>query len=806
MTESPHHHELVNADGSWKYTNALADETSPYLRQHAHNPVDWRPWGDAAFVEAARRDVPIFLSIGYSTCYWCHVMERQVFENPAIASQMNDQFVCVKVDREERPDVDDIYMTATQLLTGSGGWPMSVFLTPAPAPGPGSARGDGDAPQSARRKAADSSGGGRGLLPFWAGTYIPPTPAYGRPSFPQVMNAMSQAWRDERDQVLEQSGRVADAVRQQVAQGEASTQKGGAVRMEMPQRTAAQLQARYDPTHGGFSGNDGPKFPTPSTVALLLDVYSQNPDDTLGQKIRHTLDRMALGGMYDQVGGGFHRYSVDEKWLVPHFEKMLYDNGQLLELYAQAYEVWRDQRGAALYARVVRETAEYLLREMVDESGAFWSAQDAEVNTKEGENYVWTADQVRVALADEDDAERLTALALSMYGLDRGTNFKDPHHDDAPAVNVLFMPQTMSELVEFADGDMTGLMWMRERINAALLTVRDKRDQPGTDDKVLVAWNGLAIAGLAEAGRVLGEPRYLEAAQRAADAILGQMSPPGGGLLRSMRRGDAKINAFLEDYAFFAHGLLALDAALPGDDARYRDQAVRLMRVAHDRFAGPHGGYFDTLADQADLFVRTRSTYDGAIPSGNSQMIRNLLRLHTLTGDEAYARQAVLDLRSFAGALEQSGLGMTHMQRAVLEAVTELPAMWAAALEDNQDLAGGGGPARPVTVQVKPVEGEALAYRVVLTVAEGYHLNANPASAEGLIATQVSAASAALDVTYPAGETETYLFADEPLRVYTGRVELLVKADRPIDELTLTYQACTDAACLEPATRTIGLR
>lgn len=798
VAESPHHAELIHDDGSWKHTNALADETSPYLRQHAHNPVDWRPWGDAAFAEAARRDVPIFLSIGYSTCYWCHVMERQVFENPAIAQQMNELFVCVKVDREERPDVDDIYMTATQLLTGSGGWPMSVFLTP-----PEASQGDG-VELNERSAAGQISGGRRGLLPFWAGTYIPPTPAYGRASFPQVMEAMSKAWRDERDQVIEQGGRVADAVRQQVAQGGASAEKGGAIRMEMPQRTAAQLQSRYDPTHGGFSGNDGPKFPTPSTVALLLDVYQQHPDDTLGQPIRHTLDRMALGGMYDQVGGGFHRYSVDEQWLVPHFEKMLYDNGQLLELYAQAYEIWGDQRGAALYARAVRETADYLLREMVDKSGALWSAQDAEVNTKEGENYVWTADQVRAALADQEDAEQLTTLALTMYGLDRGTNFKDPHHSDAPAVNVLYMPQTMSQLVEFADGDMTGLMRMRERINAALLAVRDTRDQPGTDDKVLVAWNGLAIAGLAEAGRVLSEPRYVEAAQRAADAILEQMSQPGGGLFRSMRQGDAKIDAFLEDYAFFVHGLLSLDAALPGEDARYRDDAVRLMRVAHDQFAGPYGGYFDTLADQADLFVRTRSTYDGAMPSGNSQMIRNLLRLHALTGDETYARQAVLDLRSFAGTLEQSGLGMTHMQRAALEGVTELPAMWAAALEESQDPTGNA--ARPVTVQVKPVEGEALAYRVVLTVAEGYHLNANPASADELIATQVSSANAELDVTYPAGDIETYLFADEPLRVYTGRVEIRVKADRPIAELTLTYQACTDAACLEPVTRSIGLR
>lgn len=798
MAESPHHAELVNDDGSWKYTNALADETSPYLRQHAHNPVDWKPWGEAAFAEAAERNVPIFLSIGYSTCYWCHVMERQVFENPVIAQQMNELLVCVKVDREERPDVDDIYMTATQLLTGSGGWPMSVFLTP------GSAQSDSAESQETDGQADRKFRGHGGLLPFWAGTYIPPTAAHGRPGFPQVMDAMSRAWHDEREQVVEQSERVADAVRNQVAQGGASGgAAGGAVNMQMVERTARQLQQRYDPAHAGFSGTDGPKFPTPSTVALLLDVYQQEPDDTLGQQIQHTLDRMALGGMYDQVGGGFHRYSVDEQWLVPHFEKMLYDNGQLLELYAKAYEVWGSERGAALYARVMRETADYLLREMLDATGALWSAQDAEVSTKEGENYVWTPAQVREALATQDDAERLAELALKMYGLDCGTNFKDPHHDDSPAVNVLFMPESMSQLVGFADGDMGGVMRMRERINAALLAVRDTRDQPGTDDKVLTAWNGMAIAGLAHAGRVLDEPRYVEAAQQAADAILEHMSQPGGGLFRSMRRGDAKISAFLEDYAFFVQGLLALDAALPQNHTRYRDEAIRLMRHAHEQFAAPHGGYFDTLADQADLFVRTRSTYDGALPSGNSQMVHNLLTLHRLTGDDAYARRAVLDLRSFAAPLEQSGLGMTHMQRAALDALTDLPASWAAALEEEGPAAGGS--AKPVTVQVRPIEGEANAYRVVLNIIEGYHVNANPASMEGLIPTAVSAEGAALDVTYPPAATERYLFTDEPLSVYEGRVEIVVKADPSVGSITLTYQACTDSACLAAETRTLKL-
>lgn len=797
MAESPHHAALVNPDGSWKYTNALVYETSPYLRQHAHNPVDWKPWGEAAFAEAAKRDVPIFLSIGYSTCYWCHVMERQVFENPEIARQMNEQFVCVKVDREERPDVDDIYMTATQLLTGSGGWPMSVFLTP-------------------------PTENQKGLLPFWAGTYIPPAPAYGRPGFPQVMDAMSQAWTTQRADVIEQSGRVADAVRQQVAPGSSGETSGGgansggggisggAVSREMVDRVVAQLMQRYDPQHAGFSGTQGPKFPTPSNVALLLDVYQNTKDQKLGDALQHTLDRMARGGMVDQVGGGFHRYSVDEKWLVPHFEKMLYDNGQLLELYAQAYETWEGERHAALYARVLRETAEYLLREMKDETGAFWSAQDAEVNTKEGENYVWTAAQVWAALASEPDAESLTALALKMYGLDRGTNFQDPHHENAPAVNVLYLPEPMSALTEYADGDMGGLMAMRERINAALLKVRDTRDRPGTDDKVLAAWNGLAIAGLAEAGRVLDEPRYIDAARRAADAALEHMSTDEGGLLRSMKDGDARIPAFLEDYALFVHGLLRLDRVLgeAENDGRYLAEAIRLNTHASKQFAAEGGGYFDTLADQADLFVRTRSTYDGAITSGNSQMIRNLMalvqRVEVPIDADALMGRATLDLRSFAGPLEQSGLGMTNMQRAVLQFTLSAGENWL-----KQLTAPAAGALRladgPVTAEAEAVAGSPGVYRVRLTIAEGYHVNANPASAEFLVPTQITAAGVELNVTYPPGTLKQYPFAEQPIAVYEGGVEFGVEASGAVESLRIEYQACTDTACLEPAAVRVGV-
>ena len=544
--------------------------------------------------------MPIFLSVGYSTCYWCHVMEREVFENAELVAGLNEHFVPVKVDREERPDVDDIYMTATQMLTGSGGWPMNVFVTP-PAP-----EGDDTA--------------GYGLLPYWAATYIPPEAKFGRPGFGEVVEGMRAAWADERAAVLDQATRVSEAVRQR-----AEPAHPGAVDAATVTQTVAALREAYDPKYGGFSGPEGPKFPTPVVPGLLLADAADT--GAAANELRHTLEAMAFGGIYDQVGGGFHRYSVDEKWLVPHFEKMLYDNGQLLSLYAAAYEKWEGKRFAGLYARVMRETAEYLLREMRDESGAFWSAQDAEVNAREGQNYLWTPDQVRAALADEPDpaeGERVpgdtayarTELALQMYGLDLGTNFQDPHHRDEPASNVLFMPVAMSEHVGLLggpdEGAMGRLMTVRAEINAALLKVRDTRDQPATDDKVLAAWNGLVIAGLADAGRVLGEERYVEAAAEAADAVLKQMRDAGDdGLLRSMRGGVASVPAFLEDYAFVSAGLLALDAARPRE-RRFHAAAVELMAEADRRFAAPGGGWFDTLEDQGDLFVRNRGVYDGA--------------------------------------------------------------------------------------------------------------------------------------------------------------------------------------------------
>ena len=771
----PHHATLVNADGSWKYTNSLVTQTSPYLLQHAHNPVNWHPWGSEAFTKARLENKPIFLSIGYSTCYWCHVMERQVFESPAIAQQMNEHFVNVKVDREERPDVDDIYMTATQLMTRHGGWPMSVFVTPPGTNGP-------DDP---------------GLKPFFAGTYFPPETTGQLPGFPQVLESLHQAWTESRDEVTEQADRLTDAVRQTLT----SRQTIGPVGIDSVQQTTDQLLASYDQTHGGFGGGVGhPKFPQPTYLQFLLAIYENNPTDSVWGAIAHTLDRMARGGMFDQIGGGFHRYSTDEKWLVPHFEKMLYDNGQLLSLYVQAIEKQTNENEHRLYDRILRETSDYVLREMLDETGAFWSAQDAEVNAREGENYIWTADQIHATIKDPILAE----FATTLYGLDHGKNFQDPHHPLDEPVNVLYLPQPLHELGDDAHS-------RRQQVNKALKAVRDQREQPGIDDKVLVAWNGLLIAGLADAGRVLGETRYIEAAARAADAITQHMSAGGdGGLYRMMRDRQVRIPAFLEDYAFFCRGLLALERVGDIGGGRYLEQAQRHMAYAIQQFGAIGGGYYDTLEDQADLLVRKRGHYDGAVPSGNSVMAHNLIELYLLTGNRKYLHRAVDDLRSFAPLLASQSTGMVHMQHALLKmldvADPEANAQLATAVPAEASSLPDSGPVK-VTVDT---EGDN--FLLTLEIPDELHLNSHTPSMDYLIGTQVSVIDGHDDtiaVTYPPGQMHRYPFAEQPLSVYEGTVQIRISptdtGDGPL-QVVLRYQACTEAQCLAPQDVPLVLR
>ncbi|MBY0312664.1 MAG: DUF255 domain-containing protein [Phycisphaerales bacterium] len=771
--------------------NRLARETSPYLLQHRFNPVDWWAWGPEAFAEARRRDVPIFLSVGYSTCYWCHVMERESFENEAIGAQMSDQFVCIKVDREERPDVDEVYMAAVQAFTQRGGWPMSVFLEP------------------------------HGLKPFWAGTYFPDKPKFaGVPAFPQVLESLSQAWKRQRAEVLEQANQLAESVRERVSERNQPTRIGD----EQVVKAVSHLLRMHDRTHGGF-GN-APKFPQPVFLDLLLDTRRAAGDDqtraAIDAALRNTLTRMALGGLFDQVGGGFHRYSVDEKWIVPHFEKMLYDNGALLATYARAYA----ELGDELFARVARRTARYLLREMRSPEGGFYSAQDAEVNHREGQNYLWTREQMIEVLGPTDGA-----WAASLYGLDDGPNFQDPHHPgDAPS-NVLFIGEQALARACASPNPWTDDAFVRrlDEVNERLLLARSKRDQPSTDDKILASWNGLAINGLSIAGRVLKNSVFISAAQDAASMLRSRLRPDDGILLRSFAKGRASIGAFLDDYANVAQGHVALHQALgePADARGHLHQALVLVAFAEVEFADQGSadgtkqwhGYYDSAADQTELFVRAQSAHDGAMACGQSAMLHVLLDLARETGESIFRERAAQLLASMSAAIARSPLGTANSTRGLLRML----AVDRAALD--RALAGAPSPEQsqadddeftPVEIlsAVESVEVPAdspVGIVLRVRIQEGWHVTSAD-DHPGLVPFRVhivSGSGVRVFADYPAG---LVLPGSDDHRVYEGEFDLPVVLERdPAAEwkgtplLAITYQPCTERACLRARTVELDL-
>lgn len=766
--------------------NRLAKESSPYLLQHAHNPVEWWAWGEEAFAEARRRDVPIFLSIGYSTCYWCHVMERESFESEAIAAQMNRDFVCVKVDREERPDLDDVYMAATQMTTGHGGWPMSVFLEP------------------------------EKLRPFYCGTYFPPDERGGMRGFPQILSAIATAWKERREQVVEQSQTLANAVREHLG----SQAEPVPVGLAQVSKAAQTLLRMLDRVNGGFGS--APKFPQPVFVELMLDIRDAAADAetkaAADEAIRLTLDKMACGGMHDQVGGGFHRYSVDEKWLVPHFEKMLYDNAQLLGLYARAAAIYQDE----FYERVARRTAEYVLREMTQENGAFSSAQDAEVDGREGLNYLWTVGDFAEVLEDAD-----ARFAVKAYGLDAGTNFRDPHHPEAPAANVLFLASRPEAMAERMKTDVPGFWRRMDAINERLFGARGKRKQPRLDDKVIGAWNGMMIAGLARAAVYLQEPRYAEAASRAAKFVVEKMRDGEGNLLRSMRSDIGRIGGVLEDYAFLIEGLLLLhvaEAKLPSlrvaailrePLALARELTDRATRIFGGAGGGAAGGFFDTRDGQSDLFVRSRSTHDGAIPSGASVMLANLVMLHELVGNGGYLDEARGSLASLSSAIAESPVGAANAVRSLLNLV-QSGAVADGTAEPGEAEAGskkeGFTPVEIFATEERITVGKDRpgSLRLVLKIAPGYHINAAEPGVKELVGLRVWIANGggiAVYADYPRGEAYG---PDGAARVHHKSVEFDVAVEqtgpitgRPL--LAVTFQACTDRECLAPMTAELAV-
>ncbi|MDQ3938042.1 MAG: thioredoxin domain-containing protein, partial [Chloroflexota bacterium] len=575
-----------------RHTNRLARETSPYLLQHAHNPVDWHPWGEEALTRARSEDRPIFLSIGYAACHWCHVMERESFEDEATAELLNEGFVPIKVDREERPDLDAIYMEAVQAMTGQGGWPMSVFLTPS----------------------------GR---PFYGGTYFPDQPRHGMPSFRQVLAGVLEAWRERRSDVEQAGARLVEAIGRQAeapaAQEPAAQEPAG----WMLDAAVAALESSFDTRHGGWGG--APKFPQPMTIEFLLGEHARTGDQRPLAIARRSLDAMAAGGIYDQLAGGFARYATDAAWLVPHFEKMLYDNAQLARAYLHAWQLTADER----YRAIVEQTLDFVVRDMTTPDGGFISSLDADTAGEEGATYVWTKQEVDSLLGAD------AALFAAAYGVTDAGNWEGR--------TILSRVRSDADLARDHELPPTEVATRLDAARRRLLAARQQRPQPGRDEKVLAAWNGLMIAAFAEAARVLARDDWRAAAERAADLILTRLRDDDGRLHRSFNDGRVRGQGVLEDYSHLADGLLALYQTT--FDERWFAASRELTDAMLDHFADPRGGLFDTADDHEQLITRPKGLQDNALPSGNAMAACVLLRLAALTGDGRYRSAAEGTLR-----------------------------------------------------------------------------------------------------------------------------------------------------------------
>ena len=612
-------------------TNRLIHETSPYLRQHAHNPVDWYPWSDEALTKARTEDKPIFLSIGYSACHWCHRMEAESFEDPVTAAIMNEHFVSIKVDREERPDLDAIYMDAVVSMTNAGGWPMSVFLTP-----------DGQ--------------------PFYGGTYYPPQPRYGMPSFQQVLQSVADAYRNRRQEVLGQAARLTKALQRTAY----LTAQGGELGTELLDEAVQALDEYFDRDDGGFGSQ--PKFPQPMTLDFLMADYQRTRSlDTL-YMAELTLEKMAKGGLYDQLGGGFHRYSTDAVWLVPHFEKMLYDNSQLLRTYLHAWQITNQP----LYRRIVDETIDYVLREMTAPTGGFYSTQDADSEGEEGKFFVWTPQEITATLGAQE-----AAIFAAYYNISPRGNFEGH--------NILSVTRSAAQVAEqfrLAPAEV-------ERVVAQgrhkLFAVRETRVKPARDEKILTEWNGLMIHALAECGVVTGRADALGAAIKAADFILTNMSQPDGKLYRSHKDGQARFNAYLEDYAAFVRALLSLYEST--FELRWLAEASRLTQIIFAQFHDPtNGGFFQTGLDHEQLVVRRKDFIDNATPSGNALAAEALLRLSVLVGNDEYRREASRIVLIMQAMMTRQPTGFGRLLGVV-----------ASLLAPSQEVAIVGDPTEPAT-------------------------------------------------------------------------------------------------------------
>ena len=583
--------------------NRLKQATSPYLLQHANNPVDWYEWTDEALQKAKAENKPIFLSVGYSACHWCHVMAHESFENDEIAGVMNKYFINIKVDREERPDIDEIYMAAVQMLTGSGGWPMSVWLTP-------------------------------DLKPFYGGTYFPPYDRYGRPGFFKIVNAIANAWEKDRANLAKSAEEISVSINDSFG-----IKPGGEkINADILQKAFISSKQSFDPQYGGLGG--APKFPHSMELSLLLRYFQKHGNADALKMVEFSLEKMAFGGIYDQLGGGFHRYSTDEQWLVPHFEKMLYDQALLVKSYAEAYQI----TGKKLYLRIVTETLDYVLERMTSPEHGFYSAEDADSEGKEGKFYVWSKDEINKLLGTDAD---LFAIA---YDVSKEGNWESKNilriHQDWEAVAKYFTMQAIA---------------MENKIKSCkkvLLKHRNKRIAPGLDDKILADWNGLMISAFAIGYKITNEPKYKNAALKAATFFKNEMLDSGI-LYHSFRNGTKKVPGFLSDYSFMIAALL--DVYSITFELHWIKWATELSEIVEKQFAAKDGGYYFTRAEQKNLIARSKSPFDNALPSGNSVMVQNLVRLSELTGDEKYRQQAWETITSFGSHISQYPQGYSEM-------------------------------------------------------------------------------------------------------------------------------------------------
>jgi len=641
--------------------NRLGQEKSPYLLQHADNPVDWYPWGDEAFERARREDRPVLLSIGYATCHWCHVMEHESFLDAEVSALMNRAFVNIKVDREERPDVDQVYMTVCQMLTGSGGWPLTILMTPEKEP-------------------------------FFAATYLPKEGRYGRIGMVDLIPRVEEMWRTERSRLLDSTRQIVEHLRLATRRSE-----GGAIDESILDTAFHQLGARYDAANGGFG--DRPKFPSPHNLVFLLRYWHRTGSEQALAMAQRTLERMRLGGIYDHVGFGFHRYSTDEEWRLPHFEKMLYDQAMQTIAYTEAYQATGQER----FRRVAREVLSYVLRDMTSSEGGFYSAEDADSEGEEGLFYLWTVDQVHQTL-DASDAPFFTDL----FGLFPEGNFLDESTQRRTGANIPLLAESHADAARRLGMGRDDFEERLEAIRVRLFEEREKRIHPLKDDKILADWNGLMAAAMAMAGRVFGDENSVRAAARSVDFVLRKMRADDGRLLHRYRDRSVSVDAFLDDYAFLVWAALELYQAT--FDPKHLEQAVSLQREADARFWDDRqGGYFFTADDAEQLLVRQKEVSDGAIPSGNSVSMGNLVRLARLTGRMEYARRADAVAEAFGGDVARTPAAHAHLLDALQTAI-----------RPSVEVVIAGDPADERTARlIAEVRNRYLPHAVVLVVPDG---------------------------------------------------------------------------------------